>query len=232
MQYIYVWLLLLSFSVLAQDAKDSAPKREFFEQGDMKEIVERIRQMRAELMRDFNSKDFYKDFEDLKKSFGQSQDSFMGFLGLDEEMSGDLYELKWKDTKEGKDLEIIPKDKQTELNIAVEGEMVTIKGKRTSKKGDAMSGVQQFEYSQNIPYDLDAAKNKISEKDGKIIVSFPRKEGVTQSWSSPRREGLPHDHPLRSKLREEKRRERRQLSPAKVDDGATPLFDAGKEDVI
>jgi len=228
MKFYFFLPFFLSISLYAQNDTD------------LEKIFEQIRKMRSEFMQDFNSRDFAQDFQDIKDSFDKSQSSFMSVLGFSASQSGDMYQLEWKDDKEGKILEVIPKDKETELSISVKDDFVTIKGKKVAKgndksiKDDMFMGAQQFEYSQNVPYELDASKNKITEKDGKISIAFPWKNGikrstVSQSLSATRRAEL------REQMRAKKRKERGLQHGSQQNENATetrPLFDAQKEDVI
>ncbi len=176
------------------------------------EIVENLKKLKSELNSETNKQedaDLSKDFEEMRNSFSKSEKSFMDIFGTDDDpYSGDLYQMKWRDEKTGRVLEITPNDKQTELKISVEGEFITIKGNRKSTKqaGKNIVSEEHFEFTQNIPEDLDPSRNKISEKNGKIEIAFP--------WK-----GNTRGAPKKKKLEV-------------FQDDKVPMFDAQKDDVI
>ncbi|MDH4467933.1 MAG: hypothetical protein QE271_07735 [Bacteriovoracaceae bacterium] len=148
---------------------------DFFDSPDLSKILNQIKKMRQEMMKDFGDKSLFKDFEDLRSSLGKSESSFFQAFSLDSDASsGNLYDMKWRNEKKGRVLEIRPKDKKTELKIEVKGGYITIKGEQK------IGGVQRFEYTQNVPADLDQSNSKIAQKDGAIEVSFPWKEQNNQ----------------------------------------------------
>ena len=109
-------------------------------------------------------RDMDKLFEDaMKDSFGSS---FSYSLG------GQSVSTEWQESSAGRTLFITPKSKDQQLDINIQNEMVTIKGKNEVKTPNGTS-ISDFSNSFSIPQDCDSTKVKMDQKDGKIVVFFP-----------------------------------------------------------
>ena len=82
------------------------------------------------------------------------------------------FETEWQESSQGRTLLITPQSKDQKLDINVEKEMVTIKGKNERKTPNGTS-VSDFQNSFSIPQDCDSTKVKMDQKDGKIVMFFP-----------------------------------------------------------
>lgn len=121
----------------------------------------------------------------LLHGIGPDADLFQGMDQLMEEaMSesfGDMSELttpssnfksEWQEGVEGRTLVITPQTTEQQLDISVNNNLVTIKGKAEQKSPQGTT-VSSFVNSFSVPEDCDGSKVKIDQKAGKIVVAFP-----------------------------------------------------------
>jgi HSP20 family molecular chaperone IbpA len=112
--------------------------------------------------------DMEKLMEDTMKDFNMNMNSFTYSLGAKN------FESEWQESNSGRTLLITPQSKDQKLDINVEKEMVTIKGKNERKTQNGIVS-SDFQNSFSIPEDCDSTKVKMDQKDGKIVMFFPWK---------------------------------------------------------
>ena len=134
------------------------------------------RKMLDNLMSGRHDENLFQDMEKLfddamKDSFGGSSFQFS---------TGDVVATEWQETSAGRTLLITPQSKDQKLDINVQNEMVTIKGK---------SANSEFQNSFSIPQDCDSTKVKTDQKNGKIVMFFPWR--VAKKISPKKEERIP-----------------------------------------
>lgn len=82
------------------------------------------------------------------------------------------YATSWVEGEKGRTLLITPKDPEQKLDINVENGLISIKGKE-ERKTEFGTSIRSFANSFSVPHDVDPSKVEISQKEGKILVSFP-----------------------------------------------------------
>jgi HSP20 family molecular chaperone IbpA len=112
--------------------------------------------------------DMEKLMEDSLKDFGMDMNSFTYSLGAQN------FQSEWQESNSGRTLLITPQTKDQKLDINVEKEMVTVKGKSERKTRNGIVS-SDFQNSFSIPEDCDSTKVKMDQKDGKIVMFFPWK---------------------------------------------------------
>lgn len=121
-------------------------------------------------------------FKDIEQMFEDSMSD--AFSGLDQfQIDSDNFKSEWMESKTGRTLVIIPKEKDQKLNIDVSDAAITIKGE-TQHKTATSTYSSTFSNSFPVPDDCDGTKVKMDQKDGKILVQFPFKTG--KSVTTPR----------------------------------------------
>jgi HSP20 family molecular chaperone IbpA len=117
-----------------------------------------------------NDEDLFKDLEQMmNESF---QDAFTDMESFESfSFSGGIgseaqYKTEWTESSQGRTLTITPTRPDQKLDLNVQNNMVTIKGKSENS---------EFSGSFNVPNDCDSSKVKMSQKDGKIVMEFPYK---------------------------------------------------------
>jgi HSP20 family molecular chaperone IbpA len=116
---------------------------------------------------------------------GSDTDLFEGMDQMFEEAFKDLdtiggafdqqnanFEAVWSEDSSGRTLTLTPKTKDQQLNIDVNAQMITIKGK-VEERTQAGTLMSSFSNSFSIPGDCDGTKVRMSHKDGKILVHLP-----------------------------------------------------------
>lgn len=161
---LLVILSLVSLFAFAQNRQDSREER-----------IKKALQLREELHRrmfqhffdgSIATDDIFKDMDSL---FDHNlSDLGSSLLGSDSQH----FEMSWSESKEGRSLVVVPKNKDQKFEINVEQGMVHLKGK-VEEKSEYGSTVSQFSQSFSVPRDCDWAKVKIVEKEGKILLLFP-----------------------------------------------------------
>lgn len=140
--------------------------------------MEKRMQMRAEMHRRMMEKlingvgpdqDMFQDMEKFMEEI--MADSFTGFETLNQP-AVENYKMAWSESATGRTLNITPKTPEQQLDINVSNGLIIIKGKVEDKRPNGIA-VSNFTNSFNIPGDCDPAKVKISQAQGKILVSFP-----------------------------------------------------------
>lgn len=142
------------------------------------------RKMLDNLMSGRHDENLFQDMEKLfddamKDSFGGSSFQFS---------TGDVVATEWQESSGGRTLLITPQTKDQKLDINVQNEMVTIKGKSENKTANGIS-VSDFQNSFSIPQDCDSSKVKMDQKNGKIVMFFPWR--VAKKISPKKDERLP-----------------------------------------
>jgi HSP20 family molecular chaperone IbpA len=102
-------------------------------------------------------------FQDMEKLFDDAMKDSLGGSSF-QFSSGDVVETEWQESSAGRTLFITPQSKDQKLDINVQNEMVTIKGKTANS---------EFQNSFSIPQDCDSGKVKMDQKNGKIVMFFP-----------------------------------------------------------
>ena len=124
------------------------------------------RRMMEKLLRGVGpDQDMFSDVEKMMDDM--MKDSFSGMQSISGIKSSN-YKMEWKESNQGRTLEITPANPSQHLDINVANGLITIKGKE--EKG---SFVSSFSNAFSVPGDCDPAKVKMDQKDGKILVSFP-----------------------------------------------------------
>lgn len=131
------------------------------------------RKMIENLFHGTHDDQLFKDMERLmddamKDSFGAGTSSFSYSFGAQN------FETEWQESEAGRTLFITPQSKEQKLDINVQKDMVTIKGKSETKTPNGTS-VSDFQNSFSIPQDCDSSKVKMDQKSGKIVMFFPWK---------------------------------------------------------
>lgn len=142
------------------------------------------RKMLDNLMSGKHDENLFQDMESLfddamKESFGGSSFQYS---------TGDVVATEWQESSAGRTLLITPQTKDQKLDINVQNEMVTIKGKSENKTANGIS-VSDFQNSFSIPQDCDSSKVKMDQKNGKIVMFFPWR--VAKKISPKKDERLP-----------------------------------------
>lgn len=188
------WLILFflfSFMAMAQKGQKNLDAQEFMKRKQM--LMERIMKMALEgdqlaeieeAMKEFQNdegffpKDMWNDqiFQDMENKMQEDLGGFRAWAGS----SGASYE--WKETEKERILEITPKDKNTPLNIQINKGVIEIssemKEENLKEKSRSMN-MTSFKQSFTAPEDVETEKAQIENKEGKVIVRFPLKSGVT-----------------------------------------------------
>lgn len=117
----------------------------------------------------------FKDMEKLmddamKDSFGAGA----GTSSFSYSFGAQNFETEWQESESGRTLFITPQSQDQKLDINVQKDMVTIKGKAETKTPYGTS-VSDFQNSFSIPNDCDSSKVKMDQKSGKIVMFFPWK---------------------------------------------------------
>lgn len=142
------------------------------------DAMEKRLKMRAEMHRRMMEKlingvgpdqDMFQDMEKFMEEI--MADSFTGFDTLTRP-AVENYKMAWSESATGRTLNITPKTPEQQLDINVSNGLIIIKGKVEDKRPNGIA-VSNFTNSFNIPGDCDPAKVKISQAQGKILVSFP-----------------------------------------------------------
>jgi HSP20 family molecular chaperone IbpA len=106
-------------------------------------------------------------FEEVMKDSFSSLDRFSGHSRN--------FTSEWLETQHGRTLILTPVQEGQQLDIDINAQMVTIKGRKEEKQGDS-SFTSSFSNSFSVPSDVDGTKVKMSQKEGKIIIDFPFRE--------------------------------------------------------
>lgn len=171
------WILILISSVLLWTLS-------VLGQNNPQESFEKRMQLREEMHRRLMDKltsgngpdqDLFTDLEQLmneslSEAFG-GMDSF-GSISLNPKAASAAYDASWKEGEQGRTLVIHPKDPKQQLDINVQNNLITIKGKQEVKTQFGTS-LSSFSNSFNVPQDVDGSKVKITQKEGKILVHLP-----------------------------------------------------------
>lgn len=129
------------------------------------------RRMLDNLMSGKHDENLFKDMEKLMEETMQESRSFQFSFG------DQNFRTEWQESETGRTLFITPKTKEQKLDITVQNEMVTIKGK---------TEFSDFQNSFSIPQDCDSSKVKMDQKNGKIVMFFP--------WRSVKKAAPPRDN--------------------------------------
>lgn len=181
--YVILGLIVLTFvwaiTSLAQkfsssDVQLTVQQRQPFDRQKRRmELREEMhRRMRANLLHGQGSSDqlFGSDMEKLLEE--AMADSFADMDMLSDTPAN--FQAEWQSSKAGRTLIITPQNKDQQLNIDVNEEAITIKGKSEQKNGNS-TFLSSFTNSFPVPDDCDGSKVKMDQKDGKILVQLPFK---------------------------------------------------------
>lgn len=123
--------------------------------------------------------DIFEGMDQMFEEAFKDMDSFSSFAP-----QSSNFESQWTESSQGRTLVITPKDKDTQLNIDVNSETITIKGKieKRSETGTLMSN---FNNVLPVPQDCDGSKVKMNHKDGKILIELPFKTATAPKSIKP-----------------------------------------------
>lgn len=110
----------------------------------------------------------FKDMEQMMNDL--MKNSFSGFDSYAHRPHN--FKSEWKESPEGRTLEITPNKPDQQLDINVQNNLITIKGKSEVKTANGTQ-VSNFTNSFSVPGDCVAEKMKMDLKKGKILVFFP-----------------------------------------------------------
>lgn len=128
-------------------------------------------------------------FQDMEKLFEDAmKDSLGGSRSFQFSYGAQNFETEWQESSEGRTLLISPQSKDQKLDINVQNETVTIKGKSENKTANGVT-VSDFQNSFSIPQDCDSSKVKMDQKNGKIVMFFPWR--VAKKLTPKKEERLP-----------------------------------------
>ena len=128
-------------------------------------------------------------FRDMEEMFNDAmKESFGGSSSFSFSNDAQNFETEWQESSAGRTLLITPQTKDQKLDINVQSEMVTIKGKSEIKTPNGVT-VSDFHNSFSIPQDCDSGKVKMDQKNGKIVMFFPWKSA--KKFSPKKEERLP-----------------------------------------
>ena len=82
------------------------------------------------------------------------------------------YQSEWQEDKKGRTLVVTPQNPDQQLDINVQNEVITIKGKKEIKTPQG-SSLSSFANSFSVPGDCDGSKVKIRQDAGKILIELP-----------------------------------------------------------
>jgi len=84
------------------------------------------------------------------------------------------FSTEWTETKEGRSLLVKPADKDTKLDVQVNGQVISIKMEVAQKSnGSSMTG--QSVQTQLVPNDCDGDQVKMQAQDNGLVLFFPYK---------------------------------------------------------
>ncbi len=169
---LFLLALVWAVTSIAQKATSSGPADEPFDRLKRRmELREEMhRRMRDKILHGRGSDtDIFEGMDQMFEEAFKDMDSFSSFAP-----QSSNFESQWTENSQGRTLVITPKDKDTQLNIDVNSETITIKGKieKRSETGTLMSN---FNNVLPVPQDCDGSKVKMNHKDGKILVELPFK---------------------------------------------------------
>lgn len=158
----WILIFLLSFQAFAQHDTEGREKI-------LKMREEMHRRMMEKLINGLGDDEaLFKDMEQMMNDL--MKDSFKGFDSYAHRPHN--FKSEWKESKEGRTLEITPNKPEQQLDINVANNMITIKGKTELKTANGTQ-VSNFTNSFSVPGDCEAGKMKMDLKNGKILVFFP-----------------------------------------------------------
>ncbi len=174
---VFFLVLLWAFSGFSQKQDPRALREELH------------RKMIENLFHGTHDDQLFQDMEKLmddamKDSLGTGSSSFSYSFGAQN------FETEWQESESGRTLFITPQNKEQKLDINVQKDMVTIKGKAERKTPNGTS-VSDFQNSFSIPQDCDSSKVKMDQKSGKIVMFFPWKTMKKESPKKDERIPLP-----------------------------------------
>jgi HSP20 family molecular chaperone IbpA len=130
-------------------------------------------------------------FEDMEKLFNDAmKQSLGGGSAFHFSFGAQNFETDWQESESGRTLLITPQSKDQKLDINVQNDLVTIKGKSEIKTPNGTS-LSDFQNSFSIPQDCDSKKVKMTQKEGKIVMFFPWKSAKKIETQKDERVPLP-----------------------------------------
>ena len=165
MKWLFLFVLLTSMSLAQTQNHDRASEEQRMLR--YKQLMDEAhKRLRESLIHGFG------DDDDIFKGIDQlMNDSFSSGSGFDS-LAKKNYDMEWAETRSGRVLTIIPKDPKQQLDINVEKNLVTIKGKVETKTPQGTSS-SSFSNAFSVPEDCDASKVQMSQKNGSIVMAFP-----------------------------------------------------------
>ncbi len=159
----------------------------FGQKQDLREEIHR--KMLNNLLSGTHDENLFRDMdklmEDAMKDLGSPGGSSFSYS-----FGAQNFETEWTESSAGRTLLITPQSKDQKLDINVEQEMVTIKGKSENKTPAGVT-VSDFQNSFSIPQDCDSGKVKMDQKNGKIVMFFPWRSSRPAAPQKDKRVPLP-----------------------------------------
>ncbi len=168
--YVVLSIILLVFiwavSCLGQKTVTDPPLDQFKRRLELRE--EMHRRMREKLLHGIGpDTDLFQGMDQLFED--AMKDSLGGVQSLDSH-----YQMEWLETKTGRTLVITPKNPKQQLDIDIQKDMISIKGKSQEESSQGRM-VSDFSNTFSVPDDCDGGRVKINQKDGKILIELPFK---------------------------------------------------------
>jgi HSP20 family molecular chaperone IbpA len=183
-----LFLLALIWAVTCVAQKVTSPP----ENQDPMEQLKRRMELREEMHRRMREKLLFGRGSDTDLFEGMDQmfdDAFkdLNSIGSSFTTQSSNFDAVWSEDQQGRILTLTPKSKDQQLNIDVNAEMITIKGK-TEQRSDAGTLMSSFSNSFSVPQDCDGTKVKMEHKDGKILIKLPFRAGKVTTPKTPKEE--------------------------------------------
>lgn len=168
---ILLSLLLWAVTSFGQKNKTSDPAIDSM-QKRMQLREEMHRRMMNKLLHGIGpDEDLFKDLEQMLEE--SMTDSLQGLDSLDSIGAvTSNYQTEWQEDKKGRTLIVTPQNPDQQLDINVQNDVITIKGKKEIKTPQG-SSVSSFANSFSVPGDCDPGKVKIRQDAGRILIELP-----------------------------------------------------------
>jgi HSP20 family molecular chaperone IbpA len=183
---VFLLALLWAFSGFTQ--KQDPPTDPIARHMQLREELHR--KMLNNLFHGTHDEDLFRDMEKLMDD--AMKDSFSDMSSFSYSFGAQNFETEWTESESGRTLYITPQSPEQKLDINVEKNMVTIKGKTENKTPNGTS-ISDFQNSFSIPQDCDSSKVKMDQESGKIVMFFPWKTAKKESPKKQDRVPLPKD---------------------------------------
>ena len=121
-------------------------------------------------------------FSDMEKLMDEAmKESFSGFEAF--QGNSENFKMNWTESGSGRTLIITPHSPESQLDINVKDDLITIKGKKEIKSTSGVS-ISNFSNTMSVPGDCDGSKVKMHQQNGNIHLEFPFRD-KPKSISNP-----------------------------------------------